>query len=107
MRIGALILGLASMAAAPDESFRGRVEAVEKGKIILRAYEPGDSIETPSGRKIELVLDAETRVLNIRAKEIVDEEARKKILAVGHVLIVKFARKKEKDTALVLQPLGG
>ena len=103
----ALMLGLAWTATAPDEDFRGRVEAVEKDKIILRAYQAGDSIEKPTGRKIELVIDAETRVLNIRAKEVNDEETRKKILAVGQVLIAKFAAKKEKETALVLQAIGG
>ena len=107
MRIGAIIFGLLATAAAPEESFQGRVEAVEKGKITLRAYQPGDSIETPSGRKIELVIDAETRVLNIRAQEVKDEETRGKILRVGGVLIAKFAQKKEKETALVLQLVGG
>ena len=107
MRMGAIILGLLATAAAPDESFQGRVEAIEKGKITLRAYQAGDSIEKPSGRNFELVIDAETRVLNIQAKEIIDEELRRKILSVGQVLVVKYAQKKEKDTALVLQLLGG
>lgn len=56
--------------AAPvfQNECRARVESCEKDKITLTIYQPGDSIDAPSGKKLDLVMDADTRVLDIRAQ---------------------------------------
>jgi hypothetical protein len=95
--------------AAPvfENECRARVESCEQGKITFTIYQRGDSIDAPSGNKLELVMDADTRVLNIRAQEMKDEAARKRLLAKGSVLIVKYGTKAGKETAVILQAIGG
>lgn len=98
---------VAPKAPVSPEECRARVESCDKDKIILTVYQRGDSIDAPSGKRIELILGADTRVLNIRAQEMKDEASRKRILAKGAVLIVRSATKEGREIAVTLQAIGG
>ena len=92
---------------ATDTHFHAMVNLLEKDKITVTELRQGDSINSPTGKTTELVIDENTKFLNIRAAEIKDEETKNKILGKGQVIDVTLEVKDGKSRAVKLQAIGG
>lgn len=95
------------VAASRQEAYKARVDESTKTKVTVTEYRPGDSIERPTGGQVELVLDGQTKYLNVKGEEVKDAANKGKILSSGAVILVKSAQKDGKATAVSLQAVGG
>lgn len=79
--------------------YLGKIKKLEQGMLTL-------SLAENEKREVQIKLDAQTRVLNIRGQEVDDEQIKAKILNEGSIVIIRIEANGV-DVARTIQPLGG
>jgi RNA polymerase sigma factor (sigma-70 family) len=95
------------LADETQKTFRAVLDDVTKDALVIRPLRAGKSLRE-AGPAVRIGISTDMRVLNIRAKDVTDDETRAKILRKGSVVIVK-TRTVEGASQVVtsIQAIGG